>query len=169
MKVIFSHGKESGPWGTKIKYLAGIAEAMGCQVESVDYTATVDPELRVKQLQSALPQVETEVLLVGSSMGGYVSLVTALKQPVKGVFLLAPAVGMPGYAVQEYPVSCPVTCVHGWQDEVIPVENVLAFAKQINATLHLIPGDHRLNDSLKSVGVVFKQFLFERLTEQSGH
>jgi surfactin synthase thioesterase subunit len=100
-------------------------------------------------------------------MGGYVSLVTALQHKVRGVFLLAPAVAMPGYKVQSFPVACPVTCVHGWQDEIIPAENILNFAKQLNITLHLIPGDHRLNDSLKAVGVLFKQFLFERLTDQS--
>ncbi|HCL11884.1 MAG TPA: alpha/beta hydrolase, partial [Alteromonas sp.] len=33
MKVIFSHGKESGPWGTKIRVLANIAEEMGCQIQ----------------------------------------------------------------------------------------------------------------------------------------
>lgn len=167
MKVIFSHGKESGPWGTKIRYLADIAEEMGCQIKSIDYSETLDPERRVAILMDALPKDEPEVLLVGSSMGGYVSLVTALQHPVKGIFLLAPAVAMPGYKVQEYPVSCPVTCVHGWQDEIIPAENILNFAKQLNTTLHLIPGDHRLNDSLKAVGVLFRQFLFERLTEQS--
>lgn len=167
MKVIFSHGRESGPWGTKIRSLADIAEQMGCQISSIDYSSTLDPEKRVEMLTEVLQSEGPEVLLVGSSMGGYVSLVTALKKPVKGIFLLAPAVAMPGYAVQEYPVACPVTCVHGWQDEIIPAENVLNFARQKNATLHLIPGDHRLNDSLKAVGVVFRQFLFERLTEQN--
>lgn len=29
MLVIFNHGKESGPWGTKIKVLAKTAEALG--------------------------------------------------------------------------------------------------------------------------------------------
>lgn len=167
MKVIFSHGRESGPWGTKIRSLADIAEEMGCQISSIDYTSTLNPDERVDMLASALALEGPEVLLVGSSMGGYVSLVAALQRPVKGVFLLAPAVSMPGYDVQSYPVDCPVTCVHGWQDEIIPAGNVLDFARQKNATLHLIPGDHRLNKSLKAVGVVFRQFLFERLTDQS--
>ena len=35
--VVFSHGKESGPWGTKILALADIARASGWRVESVDY------------------------------------------------------------------------------------------------------------------------------------
>ena len=51
MKVYFSHGKESGPWGTKIKRLAVIAEERGCAVESVDYTDTMDPDLRVERLR----------------------------------------------------------------------------------------------------------------------
>ena len=70
MKVYFSHGKESGPWGTKIRFLADIAEEMGCQVESIDYSATQDPEERVALLKETLPADEPEIILVGSSMGG---------------------------------------------------------------------------------------------------
>jgi hypothetical protein len=36
MKVYFSHGKESGPWGSKIKRLAGIAQQKGYAVDSID-------------------------------------------------------------------------------------------------------------------------------------
>jgi hypothetical protein len=35
--VVFSHGKESGPWGSKIRTLANVAERLGAQVLSVDY------------------------------------------------------------------------------------------------------------------------------------
>ena len=77
MKVYFSHGKESGPWGTKIKRLAKIAEGMGCAVESVDYTDLMDPVLRVERLLEVLASEEGRFLLVGSSMGGYVSLVAS--------------------------------------------------------------------------------------------
>ena len=38
MKVYFSHGKESGPWGSKIKRLANIAKEHGCSVDSIDYS-----------------------------------------------------------------------------------------------------------------------------------
>ncbi|MDQ7048472.1 MAG: hypothetical protein Q9M92_02600 [Enterobacterales bacterium] len=37
MQVIFSHGKESGPWGSKIKQLAEIAISFSFQVQSIDY------------------------------------------------------------------------------------------------------------------------------------
>ncbi len=56
MKVYFSHGKESGPWGTKIKRLADIAEGMGCAVESVDYMNLMNPDLRVELLLEALAE-----------------------------------------------------------------------------------------------------------------
>ena len=74
MKVYFSHGKESGPWGSKIKRLANIAKAHGCSVDSIDYTDMLDPDLRVERLIKTLKGVEEEFLLVGSSMGGYVSI-----------------------------------------------------------------------------------------------
>ena len=35
--VCFSHGQESGPWGTKISAMADLARDRGCQVESIDY------------------------------------------------------------------------------------------------------------------------------------
>ena len=54
MKVYFSHGKESGPWGSKIKRLADIARERECEVDSVDYTDLTDPDLRVERLLSLL-------------------------------------------------------------------------------------------------------------------
>ena len=30
--VIFSHGQESGPWGTKIRAMADLVRGMGCKV-----------------------------------------------------------------------------------------------------------------------------------------
>ena len=77
MKVIFSHGKESGPWGFKIKRLATIAEQMGCGIESIDYTDLMDPDSRVERLLSVLETQTEPAILVGSSMGGYVSLVAS--------------------------------------------------------------------------------------------
>ena len=48
--IHFVHGKESGPWGTKIRHLADIAREMGYDVESLDYSSTFDPETRVEML-----------------------------------------------------------------------------------------------------------------------
>jgi len=73
MKVYFSHGKESGPWGSKIERLAAIAKHAGCSVESIDYTDISDPDVRVERLLTEIAAETEPLLLVGSSMGGYVS------------------------------------------------------------------------------------------------
>lgn len=102
MKVIFSHGKESGPWGSKIRRLADAAATLGFEVESLDYTGIEDPDARVAMLEKRLADETAPVILAGSSMGGYVSAVVAGRRPVSGLFLLAPALHMPGYAVQYF-------------------------------------------------------------------
>jgi predicted esterase YcpF (UPF0227 family) len=77
MKVYFSHGKESGPRGGKIQRLASIASEHGCTVDSIDYTGLMDPDQRVERLRDILKKEDESFILVGSSMGGYVSLVAA--------------------------------------------------------------------------------------------
>ncbi len=161
MKVYFSHGKESGPWGTKIKRLAAIAEKQGCDVESVDYTDTMDPDLRVERLLGILKEEEGSFVLVGSSMGAYVSLVASESVDAKAVFLMAPALYCPGYKQQQYRSKCShVEIVHGWSDKVIPVEHSIKYAKDADCALHLISGDHGLNGSIEVVESLFERFLF---------
>ena len=159
MKVIFSHGKESGPWGSKIRRLANTAEQYGCKADSIDYSDILDPDLRVERLVNVLKEIKEDFILVGSSMGGYVSLVASEKVAANGIFLLAPALFMPGYNEQNYNSDAYVEIVHGWSDDVVLPENSIRFAKCNNSILHLIPGDHRLNSSMDVVENLFLQFL----------
>ncbi len=159
MRVIFSHGKESGPWGSKITRLAEVAKQRGYQVESIDYRDLSNPDQRVERLSAAL-QDDTHTLLVGSSMGGYVSAVTAMDKMVDGVFLLAPAFYLEGYRRQEIQcLTSNVHIVHGWQDDIIPYQHSVTFARQQKSTLHLLSGDHRLNAALPIILPIFDQFL----------
>ena len=160
MKVYFSHGKESGPWGFKIKRLAAIAGDRGCEVESIDYRDSMDPDLRVERLLARLGQEQGKYLLVGSSMGGYVSLVASATAEPGSVFLMAPALYMPGCKIQEYHSRCPhIEIVHGWSDDVIPVQHSIDYARRADCTLHLIRGDHALNTSIEQVESIFATFL----------
>jgi alpha/beta superfamily hydrolase len=161
MKVIFSHGKESGPWGSKIKAMADLAESRGCEVDSIDYTDLVDePDARAERLIAVLQQETGPVILVGSSMGGYVAMVASEQCAVQGLFLLAPALQMPGYERQSYASKAKrIEIVHGWGDDVIPPEHSIEYARQADCSLHLISGDHRLNSSLDTVLELFGLFL----------
>ncbi|WP_293266068.1 YqiA/YcfP family alpha/beta fold hydrolase [Neptunomonas sp.] len=164
MKVYFSHGKESGPWGSKIKRLASIAKEYGYSVDSIDYSDILDPDLRVERLINLLNDEEDDFLLVGSSMGGYVSLVAAERLDTIGVFLLAPALFVSGDKKQNYTSKACIEIVHGWSDDVIPPESSIKFAKNMNCSLHLIPGDHRLNSSIDVVEKLFSQFLASHIS-----
>ena len=160
MKLIFSHGKESGPWGFKIRRLAPIAEAHGCTVASIDYRECADAETRVERLLQHIGQDGSDSLLVGSSMGGYVSLVASASIAVSGLFLIAPALYLPGFKHQQYPSRAGhIEVVHGWSDEVIPVQHSIDYAREAGCTLHLVCGDHPLNDSIDEIETLFQRFL----------
>ncbi|RUO23979.1 alpha/beta hydrolase [Aliidiomarina minuta] len=160
-KVIFSHGKESGPWGTKIKRLAEIARRFKLDVESVDYSDTMDPDIRAQRLLNTLhDETAEECILVGSSMGGYVTLQAAKEVPVAASFVLAPAIYMPGYEDKAPNHTLQnLAIVHGWDDEIIPVEHSIRFAREQNCTLHLVNDDHRLINSLPQIELWFSAFL----------
>ena len=164
MNVYFSHGKESGPWGTKINALAAIARQKGFRVESPDYSNQPDPDTRVEELLNLrLPDSEFTVL-VGSSMGGYVATVASqIINPV-GLFLMAPAFYLPEYNNQSpTPHARKTVIIHGLKDEVVSVENSIRFAREHSTELHLVDGDHSLIDQLPKIEILFGLFLDEIL------
>jgi pimeloyl-ACP methyl ester carboxylesterase len=162
--VCFCHGRESGPWGTKIRRLALIAERFGCRVISPDDRDTRDPEVRVQRLLTAAADLAPPLILVGSSMGGYVAAVASAQLHPAGLFLMAPAVGLPGYQLQAPPVLAGhVAIVHGWNDAVVPVANVVEFARLQSAALHLLDDGHVLQDRLDQLADLFTDFLADCL------
>jgi len=158
--VIFSHGKESGPRGTKISALAAVAQNQGFTVESIDYTDLPDPDARVRRLVERCAGETGTLILVGSSMGGYVATVASRTANSAGLFLMAPAVHLPGYAETDpVPRSGKTFVVHGWHDEVIPMENVVNFTRRNRARLFLVDGDHTLVGQLPFIEKLFGLFL----------
>lgn len=160
LTVVFAHGKESGPWGTKIRALAEVAADLGCKVESIDFSATADPDARVDLLKGVLAAIDGPLFLVGSSMGGYVVTVASAAVRPAALLLLAPAFYLPGYAEQN-PAPCAdrTVTVHGWHDEVVPVDKVLRFCRQFGVELHLLRDGHRLIDTLPQIEELFRQML----------
>jgi len=87
-KIYFSHGRDSGPNGSKIGYLNSIAKEMNFKTESIDYRLTKDPDHRVNILLNSYNRSEENIILYGSSMGAYVSLAASEIIKPKGLFFM---------------------------------------------------------------------------------
>jgi len=166
MFTIFSHGHLSSPQSRKIQVLAPVAARLGFEVEAIDYTDLQDdPVARIERLKARLVEVDQPVVLVGSSLGGLVSLLAAEAHPVSGLFLMAPALYMedriPGGTRREsyQPQTRRISVVHGWRDEICPWEGSLRFARESRSSLHLLDADHRLEQALPAIGHLLEEFL----------
>jgi pimeloyl-ACP methyl ester carboxylesterase len=158
--VVFSHGQDGAPWGRKITALADTARSEGYQPESVDYRGIDSPRARIARLMEFCQALEGDLVLVGSSVGGYVSVASASLLHARGLFLLAPALYSEGLPqLRKRVLDCPTTVVHGWRDEVVPYEHSARFAKLYGATLHLVDDDHRLHGELRLIRYLFEYFL----------
>lgn len=173
--VVFSHGKESGPHGRKILALMAAAEESGLDVTSVDYRSCANANERVVLLHETMRQIDVpsgHIILVGSSMGGYVSTVIASEFSVAGLFLMAPALWMPTeeYTIQSYsPQTMNIEITHGFQDDIVPFEKSVRFATENTGTiLHLVHDDHRLSASHNFLAYQFKRFI-ERMKRNANH
>ncbi len=129
-------------------------------VQSVDYRGIDDPGARVEMLVARAGGIAGSPVLVGSSMGGHVSAAAAARLRPRGLFLLAPAFYMPGLeAHTPQRVDCPVVIVHGWRDDVVPVDNSIRWARDHRAALHLLDSGHRLEDRIDLICGLLRQFL----------
>ncbi len=166
---ILSHGFESGPDAAKVTALAAVATGLGWTCERPDYTdldarrevsALGDVPARIARLRTLARAAAARgpVLLAGSSLGAYISGVVSQEVAVAGLFLLAPPVAMPG-APPLPAAAVPLAVVHGWRDELIPAEAVVAWARPRRAQLLLVDDGHRLAAHVQTIAAAFADFL----------
>lgn len=165
-QIILSHGSDSGPDATKVSVLAAVAEQLGWNTRRPDYrqddacghAGSVDP--RVARLIAAIDALDVPPVLVGSSMGSFASGLASLQRPVAGLFLLATPSEIPGYR-QRFDVrdGVPTLLYHGWQDDICPPGDVLAFAQRRRLSLIVVDDDHRLGASVDHIVGQFRLFL----------
>jgi pimeloyl-ACP methyl ester carboxylesterase len=158
--VVFSHGKDSSPRSRKIESLRETCRAERCEMIAVDYRGIDSPRDRIHALVDACKYVTGDLVLVGSSLGGYVSLAAATTLHARGIFLMAPAL----YFEELPPLhptvfECPFEVVHGWNDEVVPIEHSLRLSREFGATLHIVNSDHSLHSHLRMIRFFFEHFL----------
>jgi pimeloyl-ACP methyl ester carboxylesterase len=158
--IVFSHGQDGEPWGTKIVAMAEVARSNGYRVESVDYRGLADPAARVEKLLAFCKTQTSAPVLVGSNLGGHVATAVSQAVDARGLFLLAPAFYMPGY--EQYtpkPAACPIMIVHGWRDDIVPIDHGIRYAREYRATLHAIDADHRMTANIDQINGYLNLFL----------
>lgn len=166
---ILSHGFESGPDATKVTALAAVAQRCGWSHERPDYTdldarreagALGDVPARLQRLLELARAAAADgpVLLAGSSLGAWISARASLQVPVAGLFLLAPPVRM-APAPDLEAAQVPTSIVHGWDDELIPAAEVVAWAQPRRARLLLVGDTHRLAGHVAASAEAFAALL----------
>lgn len=141
MKIVFLHGLETGPHGSKYQAL----KKMFGEVISPDCEGVKDPQQRLTIIKQALKDQAGPFLVVGSSAGGLMALLLQREDPrVKGLVLCAPALHTE-FAESLTAEGLPETVIiHGLSDDVVPIESSRSFG----APLVEVDDGHRLNDSL---------------------
>jgi len=166
---ILSHGFESGPEATKVTALAEVAERLGWSHERPDYT-DLDARLEVSPLGDVQARVQRllavakpaaargPLVLAGSSLGAWISGAVSLQVPVCALFLMAPPVRLN----VQHPLQAarvPTSIVHGWDDELIPAQDVIDWALPRRDRLLLVNDGHRLSDHVDTSAEAFAALL----------
>jgi len=157
--IYFAHGQESGPWGHKITALASVGEKLGWTCESPDQRFTHDPQLRAEHFLESISSNHRSLVLVGSSMGGFVCADASAHVNPAGLFLMAPAIDLPGFKLNQRMKSDCICIIHGWRDDIVPVTNSMKLAKKHRANLHVLDADHGLAEQLPMIENIFAFFL----------
>ena len=149
--MVFSHGKESGPWGAKITAMAAVVRELKLAVESVDYRGMDDPAARVEKLIAVGPRTQGPAGAGGLEHGR--PCVRRRGEPPRAHAAcscwrrLSTCRASKQYTPQD--VAVPTAIVHGWHDDIVPVENSIRWAREHRATLHMLDSDHRLEDQIE--------------------
>ncbi len=159
MRIIISHGQESGPGSSKVQALANAARLVGLNSQTPDYGTTRPASERIAMLLAIIGESKEATILAGSSMGAYISGMASLQAEVAGLFLLAPPVFFAGKEPALRMRSPATTILHGWRDELIDAGEVVALARTYQAKLVLVNDTHRLSESVDAMLHEFSRFL----------
>jgi len=162
--LILSHGLESGPDATKVSALARIAAPLGFDSVRPDYR-DLDAGRDVRRIDERIARLKLNaaqrgpVILAGSSMGAFTSALASNQVDCIGLFLIALPVAIPGYECEFKAAAVPTALVHGWADDLCPVDAAIAFARARGDAITLVRDDHRLSAHVDFVAEQFRLFL----------
>jgi fermentation-respiration switch protein FrsA (DUF1100 family) len=146
-RVVFLHGLESGPQGSKARWLA---ERYGAVTPVLGCSAPLQPHMVTDALAVAREAVRAQRpdLIVGSSFGGAVAVRLLREGAYRGpVVLIAPA-ARKITGDEALPDGTRAAILHGDADDVVPYADSVALAQTGGPGVRLhtvVGGDHRLN------------------------
>jgi pimeloyl-ACP methyl ester carboxylesterase len=146
---IFIHGLDSSNKGTKSDFFRQRYPDMIIP----HFTGVL--QARMEKLNNILAG-KTGIRLVGSSFGGLMGTMFTLENAprVERLVLLAPAINlMPGIDYTPTKISVPVWLYHGKEDDVIPLTEVEAVARELfsKISFHKVADDHFLHKTFKGI------------------
>ena len=142
MTGVFLHGLDSSSHGTKGSFF----RAHFPRLLLPDFSGPL--EERMAQLDRALGKAG-DLLLIGSSFGGLMATILAMREParVARLILLAPALNFPEFApYRRGRISQPAIIYVGSQDPVTPCREVEPIAREVFSvlTFNEVDDDHFL-------------------------
>ncbi len=156
-RLVFLHGLESGPHGSKYQALLEIDP----EVIAPDCSGLDRIQDRLGVIEACLEGVE-QMVLVGSSFGGLAALLFAQRpgnrDRIAGCLLCAPAISLaaPGEIAW---VPRNTIVLQGSQDDLVPWQESEAFCSEHQLEFILVDDDHRLSNSRPRVVEIARQLL----------
>ena len=167
--AIISHGLQSSAAATKATALSEVGEALGWHCIRPDYqdldqsqahAPLGDVAARIARLEAlAREHAGVPLVLAGSSMGAFVSARVSLVVPVRGLYLMALPAKLEGRLIPLAAAPVPTWILHGWDDELIPADEVVRWAAPRRDRLLLVNDSHRLADHVQFAAADFGRFL----------
>ena len=155
--IIFAHGLEGSPNGSKIRALRGA----GFDVIAPDFQGMALAE-RVELLQRVCEEHrDAKPVLAGSSYGGLTASIVAMRMPnaFRGLLLCAPALHLDEPPVNEEtilvaPKGMKTAIIHGISDDIVPISCSVAYAERSGndiVAFRQVNDGHRLAGSHKEI------------------
>ena len=131
--IIFAHGLEGTPNGSKIQTLRN----SGIEVIAPDFQGMPLIE-RVELLEKiSADYADKKPILGGSSYGGLTAAIVAMRYPdrFRGLLLCAPALHLKEPPVDDsiilvVPKGMPTVIIHGVEDDIVPISCSIEYAQR---------------------------------------
>jgi predicted esterase YcpF (UPF0227 family) len=177
IKLYYIHGYLSSPDSTK-----GTLLKKTLNVIPIKYRDCPPEKLKISECLENIKKVienDSEAILIGSSLGGYLAAKTAqMNNNVKKLILLNPAIIPPDYditKIKDMPqkilqniqdpelfnlkISADITILIGKQDDVIPSSWPIKFGKKHKAWIEFYEDDHSFSKYLEKLPKIIQEII----------